>query len=151
MSHTVQHLPIPASFPGFWKEIDFKRKKRTTIGPAEYFRDTNFPRTTVSEGRNIKEVAVCLYMIHLFKTNYQQGGKKKGQYPKATERKSSVSKLFLSSHYLPTWQSWLLKLYYTIPFYSHDTRRKGRKNSPIYPFFLLNYLKNRSALLLQGY
>lgn len=77
MLYTVEHLPIPVSLSALLMEVDFKRKKkknnkRTIIGVAECFRDANFPRRAVSENRNTKEVVVCLYMIHLFKTNYQQ-------------------------------------------------------------------------------
>lgn len=99
MLYTVEHLPMPVSFPG--SLITKTKPKNPTIGVAEHFRDASFPRRAVSQNRNTKEAAVGLYMIHLFKTNYQQ---KERQYPKATERKSSVSKLFLNSHYLPTWQ-----------------------------------------------
>lgn len=76
MPYTVEHLPIPVSFPAFLMEVDFKRKKkikneRTTMGVAEYFRDASFPRRAVPENTNTKKAAACLYMIQLFKTNYQ--------------------------------------------------------------------------------
>lgn len=78
MLYTVEHLPIPVLFSTLLVEVDFKR---TTIGVAEHFRDASFPRRAVPENRNTTEVAVCLYMIQLLKTNYQQK-KKKGNIPR---------------------------------------------------------------------
>lgn len=84
MLHTVEHLPIPVSFP-FWCKYILKGKqmnKPTPAGVAAYFRGASFPRRAVSENRNTTEVARCLYMIHSFKTNYQQKWKKKGNIPR---------------------------------------------------------------------
>lgn len=114
MLYTMENQPLPMSFPSFLMELHFtKEKQMSPPKGSREFRRCHFPKEGSCRTERELRKLLSLCMICLFKANYQQ---KRRQYPKAAERKSSVSKLFQNSHYLHTWQRRHSELYHTVHF-----------------------------------
>lgn len=93
-------------------------------------------------------------MIHLFKTNYQQGKKKeekKDDIPRQKKGNQVYQSCFWAPFTYPLGNAdfWNCTTPFIFTFMMQG--EKEEKTPQSYPLFLLNYLKNRSALLLQGY
>lgn len=88
-------------------------------------------------------------MIHLFKTNYQQVKKKKKEKKDYIPRQQKGNQVYQSCFWAPfTYHLAMM----TFEIVLHRLQGEKEEKTPqSYPLFLQNYLKNRSALLLQGY